>query len=102
MASQPPVRPGWRLSAAVYPFAAGAAAVNLFFLSLVLSWIGWPVLTPVQSVLGGLVLGLPATWTFARHIRRLVAEADTSPEPHARTLTLRKDDRARRMRQTQP
>ncbi len=77
MAGQPPVRPGWRLSAAIYPFAAGAAAVNLFFLSLITSWIGWPVLTPVQSVLGGLVLGVPATWAFARHIARLMEKADS-------------------------
>lgn len=76
MAGQPALRPGWRLLAAVYPFAAGAAAVNLFFLSLILSWLGLPVITPNLSVLGGLVIGLPATWAFARHIRRLIAEAD--------------------------
>lgn len=79
MAGPPPLRPGWRLLAAIYPFAAGAAAVNLFFLSLILSWIGWPVLTPAHSVLGGLLLGLPATRAFARHIRRLMAEADAEP-----------------------
>ncbi|MFO1210294.1 MAG: NnrT protein [Amaricoccus sp.] len=76
MADKPALRPGWRLLAAVFPFAAGAAAVNLFFLSLVLSWIGWPVLTPGWSVVGGLVLGVPATWAFARHLCRLIAEAD--------------------------
>lgn len=75
MADQPSLRPGWRLVALVYPFAAGAAAVNLFFLSLVLSWVGLPVLTPVHAVLGGLLLGLPAAWAFARHIRRLMVEA---------------------------
>jgi hypothetical protein len=80
MADQPPLtRPGWRLLAAIYPFAAGAAAVNLFFATMILSWIGWPVLTPVQSLLGGLALGLPATWAFARHIRRLMAEAEARP-----------------------
>lgn len=72
---QPP-NPGWRLLAAVYPFAAGAMAVNLFFLSLVGSWIGWPVLTPGWSVAGGMALGAPAAWTFARHLRRLMAQAD--------------------------
>ena len=76
MAGRAALRPGWRLLAAVFPFAAGAAAVNLFFLSLVLSWIGGPVLTPGWSVVGGLVLGVPATWAFARHLRRLMAEAD--------------------------
>ena len=76
MAGEPPLRPGWRLLAAIYPFAAGAAAVNLFFLSLILSWLGLPVITPNLSVLGGLVIGVPATWAFARHIRRLIAEAE--------------------------
>lgn len=79
MAGQPPLRPGWRLVAAVYPFAAGAAAVNLFFLSLILSWLGLPVLPPGLSILGGLVLGAPAAWLFARHVRRLMADADGAP-----------------------
>ncbi|MFN3825457.1 MAG: NnrT protein [Pseudorhodobacter sp.] len=65
-----------RLFLILYPFGAGAMAVNLFFASLIWSWIGWPVLTPVQSVLGGAVLGVPATWAFARHIRRLMEIAD--------------------------
>lgn len=76
MAGEPPLRPGWRLVAAVYPFAAGAAAVNLFFLSLIFSWLGAPVLSPGLSVVGGLVLGAPAAFAFARHIRRLMAKAD--------------------------
>lgn len=76
MARQPSLKPGWRLLAAVYPFAAGAAAVNLFFLSLILSWIGLPVLAPVWAVAGGLALGIPAAAAFARHIRRLMAEAE--------------------------
>lgn len=65
-----------RLTLLLYPFGAGAMAVNLFFAALILSWIGGPVLTPVQSVLGGAVLGIPATWVFARHIKRLMAKAD--------------------------
>jgi NhaP-type Na+/H+ or K+/H+ antiporter len=69
----------WRLTLYLYPFGAGAMAVNLFFASLIASWIGWPVLTPVQSVIGGLALGLPTTWLFARHIKRLMAEADARP-----------------------
>lgn len=65
-----------RLTLILYPFGAGAMAVNLFFASLIGSWVGWPVLTPAQSVLGGLVLGIPATWAFARHIKALMARAD--------------------------
>ncbi|MAA98702.1 MAG: NnrT protein [Stappia sp.] len=69
-------RPGWRLVAALYPFGAGAAAVNLFFASLIASWVGWPVLSPYQAVGGGLLLGLPATWAFARHLAKLMHRAD--------------------------
>lgn len=65
-----------RLTLILYPFGAGAMAVNLFFASLIWSWIGWPVLTPVQSVLGGLVLGWPPTFVFARHIKSLMTKAD--------------------------
>lgn len=67
-----------RIALMLYPFGAGAMAVNLFFASLIGSWVGWQVLAPVQAVLGGLVLGLPATWAFALHIRRLMAKADAS------------------------
>lgn len=69
-------RPAPRLVAAIYPFAAGAAAVNLFFLSLLGSWLGLPVLTPSWSVLGGAALGVPAARAFARHIERLIEQAE--------------------------
>jgi hypothetical protein len=65
-----------RLTLMLYPFGAGAMAINLFFASLIGSWVGWPVLTPVQSLLGGAILGVPATWAFARHIRHLMEKAD--------------------------
>ena len=78
MARDAPIRPGWRLLAALYPFAAGAMAVNLYFLSLALSWVGLPVLSPTQAVLGSLTLGAAADWAFARHLCRLMAEADRS------------------------
>lgn len=68
--------PSWKLLAGLYPFGAGAAAVNLFFASLIMSWIGWRVLTPYEAIAGGLVLGLPATWAFARHIKRLMNQAE--------------------------
>lgn len=65
-----------RLSLLLYPFGAGAMAVNLFFALLIASWIRLPVLTPVQSVIGGAALGIPATWAFAGHMRRLMEKAD--------------------------
>lgn len=69
------MRPPWKLFAALYPFGAGAMGVNLFFASLIGSWLGWPVLTPWLAAAGGLVIGVPATWAFARHIVRLMKEA---------------------------
>lgn len=68
--------PSPKLLAGLYPFAAGAMGVNLFFASLIGSWLGWRVLTPWESAFGGLLIGLPATWAFACHIVRLMKEAD--------------------------
>ena len=65
-----------RLTLLLYPLGAGAMAVNLFFAALIGSWLGPPVLTPWQSLLGGAVLGVPASWLFAGHIVRLMAQAD--------------------------
>ncbi|PCJ89561.1 MAG: NnrT protein [Hyphomicrobiales bacterium] len=47
-------------------------AINLFFLSLILSWVGWSVLPLGAAIVGGCVLGVPATWLFARHLRKLM------------------------------
>lgn len=69
------MRRAW-LALILYPFAFGAMAVNLFFASLIVSWVGAPVLTPWQSVLGGAVLGFPATWMFAGHIARLIEKVN--------------------------
>lgn len=66
---------GWptsRIALALYPFGAGAAAVNVFFASLILSWIGGPIATTAWSIRLGCLIGAPATWYFARHIRHLM------------------------------
>lgn len=65
-----------RLALYLYPLAFGAMAVNLFFASLIFSWIGLPVLRLWQSVAGGAVLGVPASYLFADHIVRLMRKAD--------------------------
>ncbi|MCR9110714.1 NnrT protein [Marivita sp. XM-24bin2] len=74
---------GWstpKIACALYPFGAGAAAVNVFFASLILSWIGGPVLSTAQSLILGSAIGVPATWYFARHIRHLMDVADAGAE----------------------
>ncbi|NDW33782.1 MULTISPECIES: NnrT protein [Roseobacteraceae] len=73
---RPERRPSWKLLSALYPFGAGAMGVNLFFAALIGSWLGWPVLTPLQAAAGGLVIGLPATYAFAGHIVRLMEKAE--------------------------
>jgi sensor histidine kinase regulating citrate/malate metabolism len=60
----------------LYPFAAGAMAINVFFASLIGSWVGLHVLSSVWSVVLGALIGVPATWAFARHIRSLMDKSD--------------------------
>ncbi len=76
-------RAGWstgQIALALYPFGAGAVAVNVFFASLIFSWWGGPVASTTWSVVLGGIIGAPATWYFARHIRHLMDVADTKPE----------------------
>ncbi|WP_254445961.1 NnrT protein [Ruegeria sp. HKCCD7255] len=76
-------RAGWsttKIAVALYPFGAGAAAVNVFFASLIFSWVGGPVLPTSLSVPIGAIVGVPVTWYFARHIRHLMDVADEKAE----------------------
>ncbi|MCT8160156.1 NnrT protein [Pseudoruegeria sp. SHC-113] len=68
--------PTTRLTLALYPLGAGAMAVNVFFASLLGSWIGLPVLSTTTSILLGALIALPATWAFARHMIHLARKAD--------------------------
>ena len=74
------MRPGWKLVAGLYPFAAGAMMLNLFFASLLLGWADVPIITPWTAVWWSLPLGLPAAWIYARHLTRLMAEVDGGTE----------------------
>jgi hypothetical protein len=70
---------GWstrRIALALYPFGAGAMGVNVFFAALIFSWVGGPVLSTGWAIVLGCVIGVPATWAFARHIRHLMDKAD--------------------------
>ena len=73
------IREGWStrtIAAVLYPFGAGAMAVNVFFASLIGSWVGLPVLSAFWSAAIGALIGIPATWAFARHIRHLMDKAE--------------------------
>ncbi|MGB0411542.1 MAG: NnrT protein [Pikeienuella sp.] len=77
--SQPPPATGWsvgRITLVLYPFGAGAMALNVYFVSLILSWVGLEVITPLRALIIALPLGIPATWWFARHIKTLMLRAD--------------------------
>lgn len=64
-----------RITLILYPFGAGAMAVNVFFVSLLGNWVGLPVLSTSASIMIGAVIAVPLTWLFARHIRRLMDQA---------------------------
>ncbi|WP_425040475.1 hypothetical protein [Primorskyibacter sp. S187A] len=68
--------PIWKLAILLYPFAAGAVAINLFMLFLMLQVLGFEAISPESSVVWGIFLGVPAAWAFARWARRLMDEAD--------------------------
>lgn len=70
---------GWsalKIAAFLYPFGAGAMAVNVFFASLIGTWVGLPVLSTTWSIVIGCIIGVPATYAFARHIRTLMDKAE--------------------------
>lgn len=72
-------RQGWstrRIALILYPFGAGAMGVNVFFAALIFSWVGGPVLSTGWAIAIGCVIGVPATWAFARHIRHLMDVSD--------------------------
>ncbi len=71
---------GWsvgKLAVILYPFTAAAVAVNLFMLSLMWQFVGLPALSPVQSIIYAIPLGVPATFLVARWVRNLMDEADS-------------------------
>ena len=68
--------PVWKLALLLYPFAAGAVAINLFMISLLAIVVGLEPLSPVAALKWAIPLGVPATWGFGRWARRLMDEAD--------------------------
>jgi hypothetical protein len=70
------MKPSPWLVLGLYPFAAGAMALNVWFLSLILGWSGWPIIAPETAAWAGIPLGLPPAWIYARHLTRLMSEVD--------------------------
>ncbi|MDU8928518.1 hypothetical protein RXV86_14095 [Alisedimentitalea sp. MJ-SS2] len=71
--------PVWALSVVSYPFAAGAAFVNLFFLSLMWQEFGFRALSTMESTIGGVFLGVPLAWIGGRWLRGMIDKAEDSP-----------------------
>ncbi len=74
--------PTWKIALVLFPFGAAAMAVNVFFASLIGSWVGGPVLSATWSIGLGCVIGVPATYAFALHIRRLIEQSEPRYIPH--------------------
>ncbi|AEI95084.1 hypothetical protein ROBYS_17510 [Roseobacter sp. OBYS 0001] len=68
--------PVWKLALLMYPFAAGAVAINLFMLSLMAPVVGLDTLNPLTALKLSVVLGVPAAWAAGRWARHLMDEAD--------------------------
>ncbi|MCV2873494.1 hypothetical protein OEZ71_14430 [Defluviimonas sp. WL0050] len=67
----------WKLGAILWPFVAGAVAINVFLLGLIFHSAGWSnAISPVASLLWALPLSVPATWLAARWVRGLIREAE--------------------------
>lgn len=66
-----------RIALVLFPLGWGAFAVNVFFASLIGSWVGLPVATTPVALGLGAVIAVPATYAFARHIRHLMDKAET-------------------------
>ena len=68
--------PATKLALILWPFVAGAVAVNLFLLGLIGTWVGLPALPPLWALVAALPLSLPATWAARAWVQRLIDEAE--------------------------
>lgn len=66
----------WWLGAILWPFVAGAVAINVFLLGLILASAGAPSIAPISALIWALPLSIPATWAAARWVRSLIREAE--------------------------
>lgn len=67
----------WKLGALLWPFVAGAVAINLFLLGLIFHSAGWTgAMAPATALLWALPMSLPATWAAALWLRSLIRAAE--------------------------
>ena len=73
--------PVWKLGLLLYVFAAGAVAINLFMLGLMIQPLGLAALSPVMALALSGILGIPAAWLAGRWVHSLLDEA-SEDKPH--------------------
>lgn len=67
----------WKLGAILWPFVAGAVAINLFLLGLIFHSAGWSeAMAPTAALLRALPLSLPASAAAALWVRSLIRSAE--------------------------
>ena len=66
----------WKITWLLYPLAWGAVAVNIFFIGLMIQAIGMTAFTPIASIVVGAFIGVPFSYAFSRHIRKLMDHAN--------------------------
>ena len=66
----------WKITLLLYPLAWGAAAVNIFFIGLMIQAINMTAISPVASIIAGAFIGIPFSYAFSRHIRKLMDQAN--------------------------
>ena len=66
----------WWLGAVLWPFVAGAVAINVFLAGLIVQSAGGTAVSPVASLVWALPLSVPASWAAARWVRALIREAE--------------------------
>lgn len=68
--------PVWKLALLLYVFAAGAVAINLFMLGLLMQALGFAALSPLVALGLSGPLGIPAAWAAGAWVSRLLAQAE--------------------------
>lgn len=66
----------WKITLLLYPLAWGAVAVNIFFIGLMIQAIGMTPFTPIACIVVGAFFGVPFSYAFSRHIRKLMDQAN--------------------------
>lgn len=66
----------WKLKLILYPFVAGAVAINLFMLFLLFQAVGITAMPPLTALLLSFPLGIPTTYLTAHWVQGLIDEAE--------------------------